>query len=198
MLDAIFGINIIFEISYRLGHYLLIIPTTLAIVFIFFGMHRTIRCAAIYYSITVVSLLLKILIAAPRPGDSFHQDGRSFPSGHTMIITVLALFMIMYVIKNRHQLRVWLSIAIVSTAVSLAFLGSFVRVHIGVHTVWEVLGTYAIITAVFLLFSFIFDYIVKRWVGNWRIWKFFCRYEGVPKWLKNRSAKNESNETIED
>lgn len=194
MLNAIFDLDIIYTFASIVGHYWYMIPATLLFIFVFFGMHRTIRATTIYYGITMISLALKIIISAPRPEGSWIQDGRSFPSGHTMIAMVLALFIIAYAVKNRHQLHMLLRVSLVTVGVLIAFIGGYMRTHIGVHTIWEVLGTQAMVIVLFFAIGYLFDYIVNRWIGKWRIWKFLCRYEGVPKLIKNKMQAKKNND----
>jgi len=100
-----------------------------------------------YFGINLVfvflfSLLLKIIIARPRPVDNniINEIGYSFPSSHSMVSLAVYGFLIYYIykyLKNRNTK--WLLIILLSL---LILLIGFSRIYLGVHYASDVLGGY--------------------------------------------------------
>ena len=162
-----------------LGNWVLVVPIIMLLSFAFFGTRSAAKSLMVFGVGAGIIYLLKILIGAPRPEGSYIQDGRSFPSGHTFIAITLALFIIMYAVKNRHQLAMWLRVVIIVFGAAVGLAVSLTRVYLGVHTIWEVLGTYAIAAALFFAICFLFNLLIDKWIGKWKIWQVCDRYKGL-------------------
>lgn len=85
--------------------------------------------------------LIKAIIARPRPAEVLpdivarleHASGFGFPSGHTTMVTVMALTLMPYVSKKYHWL-LWLWIAAVA----------FSRMYLGVHAPLDIVGGFCV------------------------------------------------------
>jgi membrane-associated phospholipid phosphatase len=92
----------------------------------------------------LLNILLKYAVHRPRP----HFDdpiltltGYSFPSGHTMMASVLYGGVAAYVLAHTSDWR-WRVLTIVSASVMIALVG-FSRVYLGAHYLSDVLGAMA-------------------------------------------------------
>jgi undecaprenyl-diphosphatase len=82
-------------------------------------------------------------------------DGMSFPSGHTMIASVLYPTLAFVAASNLKQRR--LRVFLIAFAIGLAVLVGFTRVYIGVHYPTDVLGGWCLGAALAIACSLIVD-----------------------------------------
>lgn len=117
----------------------------------------------------LVAWLLKVLIARPRPDPGlladplFHIGGAtSFPSGHTVFVAALALFVVAEVAHKRRA-----DVACIP-AVALAVVVGLSRVYLGVHYPSDVLASLVVAPAVFVLSRVLWNLVGFAWQGRFR------------------------------
>ena len=93
-----------------------------------------------------LNVLLKHLLGRERPGwaDAALSDS-GFPSGHTMMATIIYGFLATYLILGTHSWPARFLIAIMT--ISLVFLIALSRIYLGAHYLSDVLGAMAAGTA---------------------------------------------------
>lgn len=90
------------------------------------------------------SSILKQVFRQPRPvtaHDNYGFDQFSFPSGHTLLYTVLFGFLI-YLSFKLTAVPLLIRILAVATSVYFISLVGISRVYLGQHYVWDVVGGY--------------------------------------------------------
>lgn len=123
-----------------------------------------IKAAVLIGAPCLVAWLLKVLIARPRPDTAllpdplFHIGGAtSFPSGHTVFVMALGLFVVVEV-AHRRIARVVCVLAIVLTVIV-----ALSRLYLGVHYPSDVLASLVLAAAVFFLARAIWNLIGFTW-----------------------------------
>lgn len=99
---------------------------------------------------------LKLIIARDRPtiNQLVSESNYSFPSGHTMLITVIVALFIFYLWQEKKGSKVK-KIILTSILVLFALLVMLSRIYLGVHYFSDILGG---ITASLLLLSIVYYY----------------------------------------
>lgn len=100
-------------------------------------------CAVVASSVSGIGadLLMKSMIARGRPDVSYRlveASGMSFPSGHTMMSSVIYLTLAILVAKASRDVR--FKLFVVGVAMTLATLVGLSRIYLGVHWFSDVLG----------------------------------------------------------
>ncbi len=106
------------------------------------------------------TLLMKSIIGRGRPDAAYRlieASGMSFPSGHTMMASVIYLTLAILVAKANKSVRV--KLFVLGVAMTLAALVGLSRVYLGVHWLSDVVAGW-IAGAVWALACWIF---VDRW-----------------------------------
>lgn len=120
---------------------------------IYYKRYRTAQYISVLVTVTyAIVVVLKHLIKRPRPFEVIHgivqrqseTPGQGFPSGHTALVTVLALGLMMLIPK---KYRWTVALGIILVAIS--------RMYLGVHAPLDVIGGFAIGASVFCFVNLI-------------------------------------------
>jgi len=141
--------------------YALIIITILLLIFI---KNKKIKLAVAInlISITILNILLKNIIARPRPDEYriIDETGYSFPSGHSMISMAFYGLLIYIIYKNIKNKK--LKIFLISILSLLIVLIGISRIYLGVHYTSDVFGGFLISISYLILYtSIISKYLIK-------------------------------------
>ena len=104
---------------------------------------------------------LKLLIARERPNINplVIENNYSFPSGHTMIITVIISLLMFYLWQSKKGSKAQ-KIIITSLMIIIALLVMLSRIYLGVHFFSDIIGG---ITASLLLLSIVYYYYTFKY-----------------------------------
>ena len=104
---------------------------------------------------------LKLLIARERPNINplVIENNYSFPSGHTMIITVIISLLMFYLWQSKKGSKAQ-KIIITSLMIIIALLVMLSRIYLGVHFFSDIIGG---ITASILLLSIVYYYYTFKY-----------------------------------
>jgi len=172
--------------------YYLIAGIAIAI-FILFGFFHGIRYMALIYGTMSVAWLLKIIFDEPRPNNEFALN--SFPSGSTMMVMVLMLYIFMLIVKHV-KCKPELKVAIGSFLFLLVALMSYQRIYFGHHYLRDIVFGITIAIGVFMFLFWLFDLVHNKWLTKWKVWLFFDRFKGlVPIVKKKVLSKSKLEET---
>ena len=124
-----------------------------------------------------VGQLLKHTVRRERPSSQFSEniddltqggftDGFAFPSGHTIVATVTAIFLCILFVKLVKPK--WLKALIIVGFTFFVLMVGFSRVYLGVHYLSDIIGAILITAVVYVITSYVFEKcfnFVKRRFG---------------------------------
>ena len=133
-----------------------IVAVTLAVVFLIGRRRESVLILSAITFAAVANIVLKELIARPRPPESVAEVFTSpstfgFPSGHVMTYVVF-LGMLVFLFTYSMRPCVWRRITHVALALVLVAVG-LSRMYLGAHTLGDVLGGYAFGVGIVLAFA---------------------------------------------
>ena len=133
-----------------------IVAATLAVVFLIGRRRESVLILSAITFAAVANIVLKELIARPRPPESVAEVFTSpstfgFPSGHVMTYVVF-LGMLVFLFTYSMRPCVWRRITHVALALVLVAVG-LSRMYLGAHTLGDVLGGYAFGVGIVLAFA---------------------------------------------
>lgn len=147
--------------------YFIIVPVV-AIILYAYGhrWHLSIMATIILLSTSLLNILIKNIIARPRPLESLRlieAFNFSYPSGHSMGATAFYGFLVYLVIQFTR--RLWLKIVLVVLLVFLILAIGLSRIYLGVHFPSDVLAGFIagiIWLAIFIMAFSIFRFFRRR------------------------------------
>jgi len=158
-----------------------------AFLLIFFGAFKATKYAVIVGVTSLLGQILKFSIKRPRPYkfsnsiDNINitstNELASFPSGHTLMITVTAIFLCALFMK---LVRNWWVRGVIIAAFSvLVLLVGFSRMYLGVHYLSDVLGAMLLAALVYVITSYVYG----------KVWKSICKRIAKQKACASSSAR---------
>jgi undecaprenyl-diphosphatase len=124
------------------------------------------KILALFFAITMLLqepliMFLKNIFKQPRPPQEYFgiiENSFSYPSGHTMVSLIIALF-VSYFVFDRFHSKIKYYITFIYTF--LAFLTAYGRLYLDVHWFTDIIGGWVFISGMFILIITIYKIVVK-------------------------------------
>ncbi len=152
-----------FKIVTFFGSTIFIVSATIVIFVIMFKSRRGPQFLILIATAMILSSLLKIIIHRPRPDvlKLVIETTYSFPSGHTMAISILMGFFFYLLEIEKGKMRKWLKIISQCFCILITLLVIISRIYLGAHYASDTVGAVIIATLVLINLTF--------WFQNWHL-----------------------------
>ena len=147
-----------------------IIFAVIGAILVFAGPKKALKYGIITGITFAVGQILKHTVRRERPSIEYTEtvqdltknaftDNFAFPSGHTMVATVTAIFLCLLFVKLVKSK--WLRALIIAGFSIFVLMVGFSRVYLGVHYISDVIGAILITAVTYVIVSYVFEKIFK-------------------------------------
>jgi undecaprenyl-diphosphatase len=148
------------------------------VLLLFIGWARAFRFGFIAGGVMLLGVIIKEIVARPRPEMSDRQNDRSFPSGHAIVATLLALYVFMWMMDKKNVQLVW-KIGFGILCALAAFFTAYSRIYINYHFMDDMVAGMILAIAGYFICDFLYRFALKKWLKNWR-WYLWCdKWKGL-------------------
>jgi undecaprenyl-diphosphatase len=154
-----------FRVVTAFGEVWLILAVVAGVLY-FAGAKKALKYGTIMAVAFAVGQLLKHTVRRERPSNEFTEtildltrggftDNWAFPSGHTTVATVTAIFLCLMVLG--HVKSKWSKASVIAGFSAFVLLVGFSRVYLGVHYISDIIGAILITALVYVTVSYVFE-----------------------------------------